>query len=56
MSTVAVPDLVVDACLAVKLTLARSRGCRMATADRAFFDEMVARGDAADLIWVTDPI
>ena len=40
----------------IYLTLARSRGCRMATADRAFFDEMVARGDAADLIWVTDPI
>lgn len=40
----------------IYLALARSRGCRMATADRAFFEEMVVRGDAADLIWVTDPI
>jgi predicted nucleic acid-binding protein len=46
------PQTVYDS---IYLTLARSIGCRMATADRAFYEGMVARGDGADLIWVADP-
>ncbi len=44
---------VYDSCY---LALARALGCRLVTADRAFYDALIKSPHGAHLHWVSDPI